>query len=62
MGTFNFFRGHIPLISTSAAPLDELRNEPGPFELTKLQMRSFEGLKNLLVLAPIISFANFSLP
>ena len=62
MGTFNFFGDVIPLISTIAAPLNELRNVVGPVKLTKLQLRSFEGLKNLLVLAPLVSFPNWLLP
>ena len=39
MGTFNFFREYMPLISTVAAPLDALRNIPGPFVLNELQLR-----------------------
>ena len=33
MGTFNFFREYIPLISTISAPLDALRNVLGPFHV-----------------------------
>jgi len=62
MGTFNFFGDVVPLISTIAAPLNALRNMAGPFKLTELQLKSFEGLKNLLVLSPLVSFPDFSLP
>jgi hypothetical protein len=62
MGTFNFFRAFVPLISTIAAPLDALRNVPGPFVLNRLQLKCFNALKNLLVQAPILHFADFSLP
>jgi hypothetical protein len=62
MGTFNFFRDQVPLIATIAAPLDALRNTPGPFTLNAAQLKSFEALKNLLVLAPIIHFVDFDLP
>jgi len=62
MGTFNFFRDNVPLIATIGAPLDALRNVQGPFVLNKEQLRSFEALKNLLILAPIMYFADFSLP
>jgi hypothetical protein len=62
MGTFNFFREYMPLISTVAAPLDALRNVAGPFVLNKLQLRCFNALKNILARAPILSFPDFSLP
>jgi hypothetical protein len=62
MGTFNFFREYMPLISTVAAPLDALRNIPGPFVLDELQLRCFNALKNILSQAPILSFPDFSLP
>lgn len=62
MGTFNFFRDYVPLISTISAPLDALRNTPGTFKLNKLQLRCFNTLKNLLVSAPILHYADFSLP
>jgi hypothetical protein len=62
MGTFNFFREYIPLISTIAAPLDALRNATGTFKLDELQLRAFEGLKSLLVQAPILSFPDFTAP
>jgi len=62
MGTFNFFREYMPLISTISAPLDALRNTPGPFKLNDLQLRCFNSLKNILVQAPILSFPDFSLP
>jgi hypothetical protein len=62
MGTFNFFREYMPLISTVAAPLDALRNVPGPFVLNELQLKCFNALKNILTRAPILSFPDFSLP
>ena len=62
MGTFNFFRDYVPLISTIAAPLDALRNKPGTFRLNALQLRCFNALKKLLTMAPIIHFPDFSLP
>jgi hypothetical protein len=62
MGTFNFFRDHLPLISTIASPLDELRNVPGPFELNEKQLESFNLLKNMLVQAPVLSFPDFNKP
>jgi len=62
MGTFNFFREYMPLISTIAAPLDALRNEAGPFVLNDIQLRCFNALKNVLVQAPILSFPEFSKP
>ena len=62
LGTFNFFREYIPMYSTVAAPLDALRNHPGHFVLNKKQQVAFDTLKNLLARAPILSFADFSLP
>ena len=62
MGTFNFFRDHIPLISTISAPLDALRNVTGSFELNDLQLKSFNALKTLLSQAPVLMFPDFSLP
>lgn len=62
MGTFNFFRDYIPLISTISAPLDALRNAPGVFKLNDIQLQCFNALKNLLVSAPILHFPDFSLP
>src|SRR5690606_1957018 len=62
MGTFNFFREYMPLISTIAAPLDALRNTPGPFILNELELKCFNSLKNILVQAPILSFPDFSMP
>jgi hypothetical protein len=60
MGTFNFFREYMPLISTIAAPLDALRNKAGPFELNNLQLKCFNALKNVLVQSPILYFPDFS--
>jgi len=62
LGTFNFFREHIPLFSTLSAPLDALRNVSGPFQLDSLQKHCFESLKSLLLQAPVLSFPDFSLP
>ena len=62
MGTFNFFREYVPLISTIAAPLDALRNRPGTFRLNALQLKCFNALKRLLTQAPILHFPDFSLP
>jgi transposase InsO family protein len=62
MGTFNFFRDHVPLIATISAPLDAMRNVAGPFTLNAAQLKSFEALKNLLVLSPIIAWVDFNLP
>src|ERR1700744_640662 len=62
MGTFNFFREHVPLISTLASPLDALRNAEGKFELNEKQMKAFTALKFLLVNAPILYFPNFGQP
>jgi len=62
MGTFNFFREYVPLISTLSAPLDALRNKAGTFVLNELQLKCFDALKNLLVRAPILHFPRFDLP
>ena len=62
LGTFNFFREHIPLYSTIAAPLDALRHREGTFKLNKDEIDSFNGLKELLARAPLLSFPDFSRP
>ena len=62
LGFFNFFREFIPVFSTLAAPLERLRNQTKPFQLDKLQRRSFDSFKRLLACAPILCFPNFSLP
>ena len=62
MGTFNFFREHVPLISTLASPLDALRNAEGKFKLNERQLKAFNALKFLLVHAPILFFADFGQP
>lgn len=62
MGRFIFFQDYVPLISIIAAPLDALRNTPGTFKLNKQQLKCFNMLKNLLVSAPILHYADFSLP
>lgn len=61
MGTFNFFREHIPLFSTLAAPLDKLQNATKPFTLNKDELESFNTFKKLLANAPILHFPDFSL-
>lgn len=60
LGTFNFFREHVPLISTLASPFDALWNVQGKFELNERQLKAFNALKFLLVHTPILFFADFS--
>jgi hypothetical protein len=62
IGTCNFFRNHIPIFSTLAAPLDKLRNETKPFKLNKEELDSFNALKDLLTLAPILHFVDWTKP
>jgi transposase InsO family protein len=62
LGTCNFFRNHIPVFSTLSAPLDTLRNATKPFTLNKEQLDSFEALKDLLTVAPILHFVDWTKP
>lgn len=62
LGLFNYFREYIPLYSTLAAPLDEMRNAKGTFELNGLQKDCFEAIKGLIARAPVLSFPNFKEP
>jgi len=60
MGTFNFFREYIPLISTLAAPLDKYRTATKPFKLNQDELDCFNALKMLLANAPILYFPDFA--
>ena len=62
LGMFNYFREFIPLYSTLAAPLDELRFHKGHFVLSPLQLECFTQIKHLISCAPVLSFADFSSP
>jgi transposase InsO family protein len=62
LGMFNYFREYIPLYSTLAAPLDELRVRKGNFVLTELQLECFNQIKYLIARAPVLSFPDFNLP
>jgi len=62
LGLFNYFREYIPLYSTITAPLDALRNARGIILLNDLQKKSFDSVRALVALAPILSFPNFLLP
>ena len=62
LGLFNYFREYIPKYSVLAAPLEALRNKRGTFSLTKEERRSFDKLRRSIILAPCLSFPDFSLP
>ncbi|GJJ71582.1 hypothetical protein EMPS_03932 [Entomortierella parvispora] len=62
LGMFNYFREFIPLYSTLAAPLDELRFRKGSFELSPLQLECFTQIKELISRAPVLSFPDFTQP
>jgi len=62
LGMFNYVQEFIPLYSTLAAPLDELRFKRGHFILTKLQLKCFDQIKSLISQAPVLSFPDFNLP
>lgn len=62
LGLFNYFREYIPLYSTITAPLDQLRNAKGRFELNELQRKSFDAIRNLIARAPVLTFPNFKEP
>lgn len=62
MGMFNHFRDYIPLYGTISGPLDALRNAKGNFLLNDLQQKSFDGIKDLIPHAPILSNVDWSLP
>ena len=61
VGMFNHFSEYIPLYGTLAAPLNRLKNVKGVFILTNLELRCFEKIKDLIVLAPVLSFPDFKL-
>lgn len=62
LGLFNYFREYIPLYSTITAPLNQLRNTRGNFELNEFQKKSFDAVRNLVAQAPILSFPDFNAP
>src|SRR5690606_34432888 len=63
MGLFNYFREHIPLYSTIATPIEELRNKKIIGDKWGIkQQKAFNTMKNLLSSAQVLSFPNFSLP
>lgn len=62
LGTFNFVRGHIPLYSDVAAPLESLRHRTDFFELDERQLESFTSLKNIVAYNLEESFPDYTLP
>src|SRR5882672_2249725 len=63
LGFVNYFREHIPIMSTLTAPLDILRSQtkiPPKFWTNKCQ-QSFNKLKEILFAAPILGYPRFDL-
>ena len=62
LGTCGFFREFVPSYSTTAAPLDALRNRADTFTLNETEKQAFDVLRKILLNAPILSFPDFSKP
>lgn len=63
LGVINYFREHIPNVSTITAPLDELRNQDKLHSLwTDCHTDAFNALQNILTSTPILRYPNLDHP
>ncbi|KAJ8659019.1 hypothetical protein O0I10_005401 [Lichtheimia ornata] len=63
MGVVNYFREHVPKISTLTAPLDELRNvDKLDDEWTDMSTDAFIAIQKILTNTPILRYPNMAYP
>jgi len=62
LGSFNYFREHLPMYSRVCAPLERVRNSTNLTLVWRAeQQNAFQTMKKILAFARILSFPDFSL-